>query len=168
VTRDHQDLPLALAALALIGVGLTLGYAPWVLASVVLATIVLLTAALARAKPGLAARRAGGLLLLAALPAALQAYVYYPSFLRAWNPHHTILPLTHANAWHPTALSHYPALLATLAGAGAALLCTAVLTYWHVAQRRAAAGDRSWPQVGDHSGQYPVPPAARQAPCSRP
>jgi hypothetical protein len=118
-----------------------------------IATVVLLAAAVTGARPGLCARRAGGVFLLLSVPAGLQVYVNYGTFLRAWNPNRSIVPLTHHNAWHPAALAHYPALLAVLALAGAALVCAIAFGCWHLAQRR-VTGERSWPRVGDHSGLY--------------
>lgn len=150
----EQDLGLAAAIIALITTGLALGYAPWALAGIVLAAVVVTAAAAASARPGLAARRAAGLFLLLSVPAGLQAYVNYPGFLRAWNPHHSIVPLTHRNAWHPAALAHYVPLLAILTLAAAALVCAIAFGCWHLAQRRNVTAERSWPRVGDHSGLY--------------
>jgi hypothetical protein len=158
-TREN-DSALALGVLVLAIVGLTLGYAPWVLAALLLAALLVLVAGLASDRPGLLARRAAGVFILMLIPAGLQAYAFYPAFLRAYNPRHTILPLTHATAWHPAALAHYPALLATLTVTGAALISSLILTYRHIQQRRSAV-PAHWPQVGDHSGQYPV---TRRAP----
>jgi hypothetical protein len=156
----ERDGAVAFGVLVLAIVALTLGYAPWVLAALLLATVVVLVAGLASDRPGLLARRATGVFILMLIPAGLQAYAFYPSFLRAYNPHHAIFPLTHATAWYPSALAHYPALLATLTVTGAALISSLILTYWHIQQRRSAA-PAHWPQVGDHSGQYP---ATRRAP----
>jgi hypothetical protein len=151
----QQDLGLAAAIIALITTGLALGYAPWALASIVIAAVVvLIAAAVAGVRPGRCARRAAGALLLLSVPAGLQAYVNYPGFLRAWNPHSSIVPLTHQDAWHPAALTHYVPLLAILTLAAAALVCAIAFGCWQLAQRRSVTGERSWPRVGDHSGQY--------------
>jgi hypothetical protein len=153
-TNESNDTAVALAILALGVVGLTLGYAPWALAAFALATIFVMIARLASDRPGLLARRSFGVFILMLIPAGLQAYVYYPAFLHAYNPHHTILPL-HAAAWHPDAFAHYPGLLATLTIAGAALISALTLTYSHIQQRRTAVPNH-WPKVGDHSGQHPA------------
>jgi hypothetical protein len=110
--HESNDSAVVFAILALGIVGLTLGYAPWVLPALLLAAIVVAIAGALSDKPGQLARRAAGIFILMLIPAALQTFVYYPSFLRAWNPQHAILPLSHA--WHLAALRHYPALLATL------------------------------------------------------
>lgn len=149
---EHNDTVLVLILITFAAVAVTLGYAPWALASIILATITLLITTLVDVRPGLAARRAAGIFVLLLIPAGLQAYAFYRPFLHAYNPHHAILPLQ--GAWHLDALGRYPALLATLALAGAALLTAIGLTYVHFQQRRVAPGEASWPQIGDHSGHY--------------
>lgn len=72
----ESDSGLLLAVLALLAVALTLGYAPWVLASIPLATIVVLITGLTRARPGPIARRLAGVFVLALIPAGLDAYAY--------------------------------------------------------------------------------------------
>jgi len=114
----------------------TLGYAPWILASLILATITLTITTFAGARPGLAGRRAAGIGVMLLIPAGLQAYVFYHPFLHAYNPQHAILPL--GAVWHLDALTRYPALLATLAITAAALLTAIGLTYVHIQQRRGA------------------------------
>lgn len=129
------------------------GYAPWLLASLILAPITVTILMLAGARPGLAARRASGIGVMLLVPAGLQAYAFYRPFLHAYNPRHTILPLQ--AAWHFHALAQYPALLGTLAVTGAALLAAAGLTYVHLQQRRTRPREH-WAKVGDPSGQYPA------------
>lgn len=150
---ERDDAVWGLLALALIAVAATAGYAPWLIASMTLAPIAVTIVMLTGARPGLAARRAAGIGVILLIPAGLQAYAFYRPFLHAYNPHHTILPLN--AAWHFHALAHYPALLATLAITGAALLTAVGLTYAHLQQRRASPREH-WAKVGDHSGQYPA------------
>ncbi|MDQ6856720.1 MAG: hypothetical protein M3Z57_06560 [Candidatus Dormibacteraeota bacterium] len=88
-----------------------------------------------------------------AIPAGLQAYAFYPAFLRAWNPPRHDPPAQPRLA--PAALARYPALLAVLALAGAALLAAIGLTYVYVQQRRNRPREHR-AQVGDHSGPYPA------------
>lgn len=105
--QSHRDDTIwGLIALAPIAIAATLGYAPWALGSVILARLVLLIFAISDTRPGLAARRAAGIFVMLLIPAGLHVYAFYPTFLRAWNPHHTILPLQ--AAWHLDALAHYP------------------------------------------------------------
>jgi len=148
----RHDPLLAISMIALVAVAATLGYAPWILASLILATITLTITTLADARAGLAARRAGVIGVMLLIPAGLQVYAFYHPFLHAYNPHHAILPL--GAAWRLDALVRYPALLAILAVTAAALMAAIGLTYVHVQRRRGAPPMASWPQVGDHSGQY--------------
>ncbi len=150
---ERNDPFLAIIVIGVAAIAATAGYAPWLLASLILAPITVTILMLTGARPGLAARRAGGIGVMLLVPAGLQAYAFYRPFLHAYNPRHTILPLQ--AAWHLHALAHYPVLLGTLAVTGAALLAAAGLTYAHLQQRRHSPREH-WAKVGDHSGQYPA------------